>query len=202
MRVIVISLEEALERQKYMTDVLGKKGINFEFFKALSPKDIQEDLLKNLPRNLSDEAVATFETHRKVLESIRDSGEMTLVLEDDSTPIKDDVLIRIEDLLKTELDWDIIFVGWELTGIYNRTSDKRFLSIDRFLGLHSYIPNPKSVDKILENIGKPNDHIDKRIANLGTTKVLKNLFTKNKFFHQNKINFRTQIPKKKSIPKN
>lgn len=202
MKVIVISLEKALDRQKYMTDVLGKKGINFEFFKALSPKDIQEDLLKNRPRNLSEEAVATFETHRKVLESIRDSGEITLVLEDDSTPIQDDVLIGIEELFKTELDWDIIFVGWELTGIYTRTSDKRFFSVDRFLGLHSYIPNPKSVDKILENIGKSNDHIDKRIANLGRSKAIKNLFTKNKFFYQNKIKFRTQIPKRNYIPKN
>jgi GR25 family glycosyltransferase involved in LPS biosynthesis len=198
MKVIVISLEGALERQKYMTEVLDKQDMRFQFFKALSPSDISQKLIENKPRHLSKEAVATFETHRKVLEYIRDSGEITLVLEDDATPNYYNVKSKIESFLKTELEWDVMFIGWTPKSVvYKKTINDDFLEIRKFIGMHSYIPNPKSIDKILSLIDGPTEHIDKKFSILGSLNQLKNIFTKNKLFYQNTIKFKTQIPKSK-----
>ena len=108
MEIKVLNLETEISRREYMKSQLS--GVSFSLFDALSPNDIDEKLFENKPHLLSKEAVATFESHRKIIGSCKD--EPLLVLEDDSTPFKPDFMESIEDLLKTEHPWDIMVIGY------------------------------------------------------------------------------------------
>ncbi len=179
--------------------VLNKCNIKFRFVDSLSPKDIDSKLFENTPYYLSNEAVATFQTHIKALEVVKESGETTLILEDDATPLYNDVLTKLNLLLQTEIDYDIILVGYqERNSGYKKNVSKEFSKQGSFIGLHSYIIKPEKVDKILSLLGEPNDHIDKKISNLISSNRLNGIFTKKKLFKQN-TDFISQIPKRKNL---
>jgi GR25 family glycosyltransferase involved in LPS biosynthesis len=201
MKVIVLSLNTAFERREYMAKTLSEQNIDFEFYDSLSPKDLDQSLLHNSTYYLSNEAIATFETHRSVLNQIKDDSDFTIILEDDATPITMETISKIENLLTTELDWDIIFLGWIAKSPDKKIVNKNFLNVGKFIGLHSYIVNPKSIDKVLSQLGKSTDHIDKRISILGNSNKLNLLFSLKKLFNQN-TKFKTQIPKKNNYDKN
>jgi GR25 family glycosyltransferase involved in LPS biosynthesis len=199
MNVLVLSLKTAEVRRKYMQKVLSKVGINFKFIDSLSPEDLDDRLFENTPIFLSNEAVATFETHRMALNLVRESGEITLILEDDATPKYADTLERIDSLLKTEIDYDIMLLGYTEKERSGNILDEDFLKQDRFIGLHSYIVKPERVDKILNCLGAPNDHIDKVISVLISKDTICGIFSKRKIFTQNNTQFKTQIPKRKKL---
>lgn len=201
MKTIVLSLNTAFERREYMAKILSEQNISFEFYDSLSPKELDQSLLHNSTYYLSNEAIATFETHRSVLNHIKNDSDFTIILEDDATPIKSDIISKIENLLETELDWDIIFLGWIAKSPDKKIINQNFLKVNKFIGLHSYIVNPKSIDKVLSQLGKSTDHIDKRISILGHSNKLNLLFLSSKFFNQN-TKFKTQIPKKNNYDKN
>lgn len=201
MKVIVLSLNTAFERRKYMTKILSEQNINFEFYDSLSPKDLDKSLLHNSTYYLSNEAIATFETHRSVLNQIKDDSDFTIILEDDATPIKSEIICKIENLLETELDWDIIFLGWIAKSPDKKIVNQNFLKVNKFIGLHSYIVNPKNVNKVLSQLGESTDHIDKRISILGHSNKLNLLFLSSKLFNQN-TKLKSQIPKKNNYDKN
>jgi GR25 family glycosyltransferase involved in LPS biosynthesis len=201
MKTIVLSLNTAFERRDYMAKILSEQNISFEFYDSLSPKDLDQSLLHNSTYYLSNEAIATFETHRSVLNHIKNDSDFTIILEDDATPIKSDIISKIENLLETELDWDIIFLGWIAKSPDKKIINQNFLKVNKFIGLHSYIVNPKSIDKVLSQLGKSTDHIDKRISILGNSNKLNLLFLSSKLFNQN-TKFKTQIPKKNNYDKN
>jgi hypothetical protein len=72
-----------------------------------------------------------------------------------------------------------------------------FYEVKNFIGFHSYIVNPISVDKILMRIGHPDEHIDVKTSNLINNREIIGVFTREKLFSQS--SFPTQIPKKKDI---
>lgn len=201
MKTIVLSLNTAFERREYMAKILSEQNISFEFYDSFSPKDLDQSLLHNSTYYLSNEAIATFETHRSVLNHIKNDSDFTIILEDDATPIKSEIISKIENLLETELDWDIIFLGWIAKSPDKKIINQNFLKVNKFIGLHSYIVNPKSIDKVLSQLGKSTDHIDKRISILGNSNKLNLLFLSSKLFNQN-TKFKTQIPKKNNYDKN
>ena len=181
-----------------MTQILSEQNIDFEFFDSLSPTDLDKVLFENTPYHLSKEAVATFETHKAVLNKIKDDNNFTIILEDDATPTSKEVIKEIEYLVSTDLDWDIIFLGWTPKSIIEKKIvNQSFLKIRKFIGMHAYIVNPKSVDKVLTQLGESNDHIDKRVSVVGQLNKLNTLFSTKKLFIQN-TKFVTQIPKKKT----
>ena len=196
MKTIVLSLNTAFERREYMAKILSEQNIDFKFYDSLSPKDLDKSLLDNSTYYLSNEAIATFETHRAVLNHIKNDSDFTIILEDDATPIKMETISKIENLLETELDWDIIFLGWIAKSPDKKIVNQNFLKVNKFIGLHSYIVNPKSIDKVISKLDSPVEHIDKRISILGFQNKLNLLFSSNKLFNQNG-KFKTQIPKKK-----
>lgn len=198
MNVLVLSLNNAEKRREYMNSVLNKCGIKFRFLDSLSPKEIDSKLFENTPYYLSNEAVSTFQTHMKALRLVKESGEVTLILEDDATPLYKDVLTKLNLLLQTEIDYDIMIVGYQKrNGGYKENINKEFSKQHSFIGLHSYIIKPEKVDKILSLLGESNDHIDKKISNLISSNRLDGIFTKKKLFKQN-TDFITQIPKRKN----
>jgi len=202
MKTIVLNLKDATERRKYMTEVLSTQNIDFEFFDSLSPNDIDPNVLeKNSSKLFSQEGVATFETHRKAIGHAKVQNDFILVLEDDATPTCNNVFTEINRLVQKTKDFDIMFLGYVPKGFRNNTQIicEDFKKIKKFFGFHSYIINPKSVDKILNLLGNPNCHIDGFISELIRENKINALFTINKLFKQNITKFKTQIPKKKDM---
>ncbi len=199
MDVIVLSLPSAKDRHVYMSQVLSKEGISFRFFDSLSPAGLNPKLLKNRPHYFSPEGVATFETHRKAIEYTGDQGEYILILEDDATPERPDVMSEIGRLLEQGMEFDILFLGYRGTMGVRSTENPSFVKIKDFIGLHSYIVNPKSADKILALLGEPKEHVDKVISKLIREGKIDALFSSTCLFKQVKKRFRSQIPKKIDI---
>lgn len=199
MNVYVLSLKSAQSRRDYMTSILNKSNIEFQFVDSLSPCDLEEIFFESIPYYLSKEAVATFETHRKVLKIVADSDDICLILEDDATPTKDEILKEIQNLLQTEIDFDIMLIGYENQSKKDcHFKNNLFYRFNKFIGLHSYIVKPEGAKKILSLIGDSNDHIDRRISNLISNNKISGIFSKNKIFEQNKSDFISQIPKNKN----
>jgi len=207
MKVFVISLKSVEERRKYMKSQLNRLGISYTFFDALAPADLDTKLFTNRPEILSKEAIATFESHRAVIEKAKELQEPILVLEDDATILVDDFLNQVEKLASTSLEYDLLFIGYMERGIsgyikkgflnYQKkveSSDGLFCEVGSFIGLHSYIVNPLSADKILTAIGEPDEHIDAKISNIIQNGGLSGLFSQELLTKQNR-DFTTQIPK-------
>jgi GR25 family glycosyltransferase involved in LPS biosynthesis len=202
MDVIVLSLPSAKDRRAYMSQVLSKEGISFRFFDSLSPGDIDPKLIEGRPRYFSPEGVATFETHRKAIEYTRDRGEYVLILEDDATPERPDVMSEIDRLLEQDMEFDMLFLGYLGTLGVKSTENPSFVKIKDFVGFHSYLVNPKSVDKILALLGEPKEHVDKVISKLIREGKIDALFSSTCLFRQAKKKFSSQIPKKIDILRN
>jgi GR25 family glycosyltransferase involved in LPS biosynthesis len=202
MKVIVLSLSSAKERREYMTQVLSTQNIEFEFFDSLSPNDIDKELIDTRPHYFSPEGVATFETHRKAIGHAKDQNDFILVLEDDATPNYENVLDKLKKLLSEDIEFDLLFVGYLSTLGIKSTKNPSFVKIKEFIGFHSYIVNPKSVDKILNVLGEPKEHVDKVVSKMIKEGKINGLFTNVSFFKQVKKLFKSQIPKKIDILRN
>lgn len=200
MEIKVLNLKTEEKRREYMKSQLS--GASFSFFEALSPKDIDEKLFENKPDFLSKEAVATFESHRKIIGSCKDVP--LLVLEDDSTPRDNNYLDNINELLKTEHQWDMMFVGYfpHHENLNETPICDKFTQLYRFIGMHGYIINPSSVDKILNLLGEPITHVDYRVSELIDNGEIIGIFSKKIIFRQNNWDFKTQIPKARDLLKN
>lgn len=200
MEIKVLNLKTETKRREYMKSQLS--GTLFSFFEALSPNDIDEKLFENKPDLLSKEAVATFESHRKIIGSCKDVP--LLVLEDDSTPKDNNYLDSINKLLKTNHNWDIMIIGYfpNPKDLSEKIICDTFIKLNRFIGMHAYIINPLSVDKILNLLGEPITHIDYRISELIADDDIIGIFSNKIIFRQNNWDFKTQIPKARDLLKN
>ena len=134
--VLVLSLEEDLERRKHITKVCSELGLEFEFFNAYTPKDLpfyfKEIYLSKLdiyqfPKLNHDAIKATFYSHTQLLKKIFNSKQHTLVLEDDLIPIRDfdynNVDFESFDVLQlmSEVSCCSQFVNWKAAGdIFSR----------------------------------------------------------------------------------
>ena len=192
MKVLVSSLISASDRRKFMSEVLDKENIKFDWNNSISHEDMEINF--KLQTISSPQAIANFETHRKAIQLSK--SELTLILEDDATPIPG-AMSKLNNLVeKSNMNFDILFCGWT-SGFFTNLKqiDENFVWMNRFWGTHSYIVNPNSVDKVLSVLGKSNNHIDKRMSDLVNSGKIKGIFSKQKIFAQNK-DFKTQIPKK------
>jgi len=204
MKIIVLSLKSADERRRYISSELKKYGLDFSFFDALSPDDIDKDLFIDKPDMFSREAVATFESHKKIIESVKDYDEPVLILEDDAKIDVKNFIQKVKSLLETDLEYDMMFLGWRVNYLWDKIDkeytilNNDFIKLNRFIELHSYIVNKSSVDKILDllNSVKPHEHVDFVIADFIKENKIKGIFSQEKIFIQNKRKFKTQIPKK------
>ncbi len=189
MNTKVISLKSAQTRRQYIQEFLQSQSIDFDFVDAVEGTE-----LNPVPYRLHQNAVACFLSHRQVLQWAATQNEPTLILEDDAYSTEN-VLEEIEEILKTETLWDIIFLGWRSKARVEEVNDK-FIKSSHFILAHAYIVNPIGARRIVTFLGEPNDHVDMRISELGRKNIVRVLLTKDKIFTQK--GFDTQIPKIKN----
>jgi hypothetical protein len=201
MKTLVLNLDNAAERRKYMNTILLKEGIEFEFLRSFSPGDFDPGfILENSSAVFSKEGVAAFETHRRAIGMAKELDEFVMILEDDATPTINNVRSEIDKLLGKTSDFDIMFLGYFLEGLcQGYILYENFVKIKNFFGFHAYVVNPNSVDKILGLLESPNCHIDVKVSRLIQEGKINALFVKRRLFTQNNRLFKTQIPKKKDI---
>lgn len=191
MKTLVISLNRALERREKISSFLKSSNIDFEFIDAVDGLKIGDP-----NKHFHPSVIATFLSHKKALE-VASNNDITLILEDDA--IGDlNVLEKIDNILKTELSWDVIFLGWSTKGKIKEI-DNDFIKLDKFILSHAYIVNSTGVKRILRYLGEANNHIDIRLSEMIRKNIIRGIFTKEKVFKQN--GSKTQIPKGKKIIK-
>ena len=188
MNIKVISLTSATERRTHIEKLLSNKGLQFEFIDAISGDTVKSDNPK-----LHQNAVACFLSHRKALEWASVQTGPTLILEDDAFS-NADIIHEVEKILKTDLPWDILFLGWHPKSRLDEVNQD-FYKCSYFILTHAYLVNPVGAKRILTFLGEPTEHVDIRIAELGRKNIVRVLLSKTKIFHQK--GFKTQIPKLK-----
>jgi GR25 family glycosyltransferase involved in LPS biosynthesis len=193
MKTYVISLERARTRRDHMNGFLKEKSIQFDFVDAI---DGLKDKYKNSKFHTS--VIATFLSHKKVLEMVAESSDITLILEDDAYSNLD-VNDEIDKILKTDLAWDIIFIGWQdCSKKTPKILNDDFVKPGEFLLSHSYIVSPLGAKRILRYLGEADTHIDMRLSDLVCkNNIIRGIFTKKQIFSQ--CGFKSQIPKNKKI---
>lgn len=111
-----LSLKSDIARRKWMESIKPKIGLDFEFFDAVTPEEITEDIIDKYFKHvnfyewdINQKAVmATFMSHMKLLELAVEKKENILIIEDDTYIIR-------------KYDWDNIdFNSFDIFKISNR----------------------------------------------------------------------------------
>ena len=88
MNILVISLPSAKERRNFQQEQLSKLGLDFKFLDATSTNDINKTTYKqhyqDWQRPLKETEVACYYSHRHAWDSVIQSNQPTLILEDDA----------------------------------------------------------------------------------------------------------------------
>lgn len=90
-KTLVLSLKTDTHRREHITKVLDELNLPFEFFDALTPDDITDDLRDNLFKNIDiydwdinhDAVLATFMSQLAIIKHSADTKTNILLLEDD-----------------------------------------------------------------------------------------------------------------------
>ena len=127
--VLVLSLKKDLERRKSINAILFNLGIEFEYFNATTPeeldyytKNIYFSNLDNNPKTNREAVMATFMSHLRILRQIFNSKTNTLLLEDDVIPIRDFDFNNVDfnsfgvKQLMSEVSCCCQFYNWEEAG--------------------------------------------------------------------------------------
>lgn len=95
-KTLVLSLKSDIERKQHITSVLSDLNMEFEFFTATTPEDLDyftESIyfseLDYNPKVNRKAVMATFKSHLNLLRTIFNSKQNTLVLEDDLIPVRE-----------------------------------------------------------------------------------------------------------------
>ena len=88
MNILVISLPSAKERRNFQQEQLSKLGLDFKFLDATSTNDINKTTYKqhyqDWQRPLKETEVACYYSHRHAWNSVIQSNQPVLILEDDA----------------------------------------------------------------------------------------------------------------------
>ena len=88
MNILVISLPSAKERRNFQQEQLSKLGLDFKFLDATSTNDINKTTYKqhyqDWQRPLKETEVACYYSHRHAWDSVIQSNQPILILEDDA----------------------------------------------------------------------------------------------------------------------
>ena len=154
-----ISLKNRNDRRELINSHLPKFNIKYEFFDAIVDDN---EYGVNFPKAYNKGQKGCFLSHYKLLKT-HNSNKILGILEDD-VELCDDFLERfkyIED--NFDLDWDIFFLSsyyhlndhkdvWNKSGDFELTDTKYIHRVYGAFTTHSYLVNPKSIDKILKLI--------------------------------------------------
>ena len=154
-----ISLKKRNDRREWINSHLPKFNINYEFFDAIVDDN---EYGVNFPNDYNKGQKGCFLSHYKLLKT-HNSNKILGIFEDD-VELCDDFLERfkyIED--NFDLDWDIFFLSsyyhlndhekrWNISGDFELTDTKYIHRVYGAFTTHSYLVNPKSINKILKLI--------------------------------------------------
>ena len=154
-----ISLTSRNDRRNWINSHLPKFNIEYEFFDAII-NDNEYNI--NFPKAYNKGQKGCLLSHYKLLKT-HNSDKILGIFEDD-VELCEDFLERfkyIED--NFDLDWDIFFLSsyyhlndhedrWNISGDFELTNTKYIHRVYGAFTTHSYLVNPKSIDKILKLI--------------------------------------------------
>uniref|UniRef100_A0A914HCF8 Glycosyltransferase 25 family member n=1 Tax=Globodera rostochiensis TaxID=31243 RepID=A0A914HCF8_GLORO len=147
-RIYLINLQRRPERLAKMREVLRLVGLDFNRFEAVDGQNLtghELSTIRFLPgfedpyfkRPMKKGEIGCFLSHFKVWEDIVQNGhQRAIVLEDDVRFSPNGTLILkriIEDLTRTRLEWDLIYLGRKRI-----VSDEAFVPGHRFLSSVAY----------------------------------------------------------------
>lgn len=105
MKAYIISADTAPERRSFQLDQTRRIGLDdVEFFRALTPNDLDEGTLAKLGRSwqrqMKPAEIACFLSHRALWREVSNSNEPALILEDDAVLVRDvaEILRNLEGL--------------------------------------------------------------------------------------------------------
>ena len=199
--IYVISLEEKIERKKYISNLL--KDIKFTYFDAVNGKAINNEdmIIKNqfVSHNYEDThskgQLGCLLSHLKLLIQLKNSNlDMYFILEDDIIFRKDFKMNNVLDIIKKIKNienYDFIFLGhcFEKEGkiidkiTYNNTTHNICESVQPQC-LHSYIVTKKGANKILNLNYKINLPIDNYYSYLISKKIINSISFKDTLINQ------------------
>jgi FkbM family methyltransferase len=154
-----ISLKKRNDRRDWINSHLPKFNIKYEFFDAITDNN---EYNVNFPKKYNKGQIGCFLSHYKLLKT-HNSNKILGIFEDD-VELCDDFLDRfkyIED--NFNLDWDMFFLSsyyhlndhkdrWNKSGDFELTDTKYIHRVYGAFTTHSYLVNPKSINKILKLI--------------------------------------------------
>lgn len=168
-----ISLKDRSDRREWVDSHLPKFGINYKYHDALKNNENYK-YLKFSP-NYKSGGIGCTTTHYDLLKNY--SGTKILGVFEDDVQLSEDFLDRFKYIEENfNLEWDMFFLSsfyhlnddksrWHNTGDFEFTNIKYIHRVYGSFCTHSYLVNPKSIDKILslmeENMSKSHaiDHL-------------------------------------------
>ena len=185
--VIVLSVKTDVERRKHISKVCKTLKLDFEFFNALTPIDLDDDLINTYYSNmdvyqypeLNHKAVfATFESHKEILKRIYTSKQNTLVLEDDLIPVRDydftDIDFNSFDLLQlmSEVSCCCHFVNWISAGfLYQEFNASHYHPTQAFDWELHKLRNNFNIQTVDEPVFEQTNNFKSHLAPYGYKKI-------------------------------
>jgi GR25 family glycosyltransferase involved in LPS biosynthesis len=154
-----INLPHRSDKRSWIDSHLSQHGINFEYFQAKTANDNTKFSNDQISRYIPGQ-LGCMLSHHELLSSYNDS--CILGIFEDDVRLCDDFAKRMEYVENNfDLDWDIFFLSsfyhlnddpqrWNKTGDYELTDTKYIHRVYGSFCTHSYLVNPKSIEKILK----------------------------------------------------
>lgn len=171
MRTFVITLPEAKERQTYITEMMGKFGLEFEFFDAVDGRPLKPDSYPAYDKtrrhlyfgkDMTGGEIGVLSSHKAIYEKMINEGiEIALIMEDDAL-LFDDFATVFNALEAGPHDFDCVrFLGSEKVANhtqYTKRSINNQYSLNRIAatpgGAHAYILTLAGAAKLLRQMDK------------------------------------------------
>lgn len=164
MQSLVISLSSAVDRRQHIENEFALKGVNFEFFDAITP-DLARQLANDMNLIIDDELLTAGElaclmSHVSIWKKIVDENIPYLAVFEDDIYLGEDAAkifsssdwLQVDwDIIKTESFADKVFLGKDSTSILNGKRQVTQL-LSKNLGTAGYILSIKGAQVYLEYI--------------------------------------------------
>lgn len=198
MAIYYINLDRSLDRRKYIEKSCYYQGIVAERFPGIDGKLLNLDdpkyekalrkikwwfLIENR-KNVGH--FGCYLSHMEIYNKfLKTDKQYCFILEDDAEfivpNIKNEIVKNMKNLPN---DWDILLLGYEVNGGPNGYKEVRegnkdtvlkdgLLNLNYFTGLHGYIINKKSADKLIKNLQYLEWIIDWNMCYLAKKNILK-----------------------------
>ncbi len=207
----VIHMRSNLFRGKNIEEQCEKIGnIKLNIFDAVVGAELDIEKIKKETSFKTDfegrlrGEIGVFLSHKGVLDKIKEDKkyDYTIIFEDDfiikCDNLEDEVKKILSKIDENKLDFDIIYLGFNINGIIENTSNPEPQKVidnicefdykNNIYGLHGLLIKNKNVDKILSSIKEMNEPIDVKY-----NKFIKNNILRSYLIYPKLINVNTKL---------